>query len=442
MRRRDRGDCAKAFDRGEGGTFYRPTFHFQKPTQRVRISSSSHIRRVLLGALPVFLMLPGLAAQEERRPVRFERPAPPPKLNEIIIGTRMMLSPRVDFSGLGNVGFPQFTELGNHLIIVDQGGFATERILIYDDGVIRQDFVREEIIGGDAALELAPSVDGRTSNFVFRSQDQVQEDDTVAFSRFATAPIDPHAEYRADSGNVMGWEIQYRRFIDRSPRFAFAVGVGFSGFDTSLNETVETDLLVQTFFHRLSGEGGRPTLPPPEFNDEGEVVRQPPFQGPRIRPDQPILVDFDPITQEPLEEVIAGGAEVSSSLEFRSAVVSLRAGPTYDLDLGRRFNLTFGAGLSASVYSSKFSVFEMIRLTDGQQFDRPGARRITSDYDFLFGGYLDANASYRMNDRMRLFSGVQVHGMTSDYTQTNEARRAEVSIDNQVYINAGIGIRF
>ncbi|MCC5839620.1 MAG: hypothetical protein JJT96_05800 [Opitutales bacterium] len=404
--------------------------------------TSSNFGRVLLGILSISFLLPALPAEEERRPVRFERPPPPPKMNEIIISTRMMLSPRVDFSGLGNVGFPQFTEFGNNLIVVDQSGTASERVLIYDDGLIRQDFSREEIIGGDAVLELVPNLDGRSANFVFQSQDQVRDDDTVSFRRFATAPIDPNAEYRASAGNVMGWEIQYRRFIDRSPRLAFAVGLGFSGFDTSVNETVEADLLVRTFFHRLSGEGGRPALPPAEFNDEGEIVRQPPYQGPRVRPDQPILVDFDPITQEPLEEVIPGGAEVSSSLEFRSSVLSLRAGPTYDLDLGRRFNLSFGAGLSASVYSSKFSVFETIRLSEGRQLDRPGARRITSDYDFLFGGYVDANASYRMNDRMRLFSGVQVHGTTSDYSATNEARRAEVSIDNQVYINAGIGIRF
>ena len=57
------------------------------------------------------------------------------------------------------------------------------------------------------------------------------------------------------------------------------------------------------------------------------------------------------------------------------------------------------------------------------------------------GGYVDATANYFLTERINLFSGMQVQSGSS-YSQLNEEREATVDFSSQIYVHAGLGIRF
>ena len=72
------------------------------------------------------------------------------------------------------------------------------------------------------------------------------------------------------------------------------------------------------------------------------------------------------------------------------------------------------------------------------------ARRpmVTSEEaEWQVGGYLDASAYYSLTERISMFSGMQVQSGSS-YSQNNEERMATVDFSSQVYVHAGMGVKF
>ncbi|MCC5805941.1 MAG: hypothetical protein JJU00_06385 [Opitutales bacterium] len=372
-------------------------------------------------------MTPG-EADEPSRPVRFERPPPPPRMNEIEIGTRYLLSPDISVRGLGEIPFNVVEQTETNLVI------GVERRRQYDDGVIRQDYQGREVVGGDGQLESVPTTDEFSANFAFQREGQIRDlgdgETGVAFSRFAASPSDPQFAHEVGSSGAMGWEMRYRRFIDTSTRFAMQVGFGFNGFDSSFDESIQADLRVAEDIFRLIGSL-------PDFPEEGQA-----YNGTRIRGDDSLLIHWSPEEGESREFVVEDDATVRSSVDFRSSIVSLRMGPTYDMDLFGRMSLNFGAGIAAGLYSSKFSVFETMEI-DSVLFVPQRELVVTADRDFFYAGYVDAGASYRINERVRFFSSVQYQGAGGDHTHRGQDERTvEVDLDTQIYVNAGFGIRF
>ncbi len=380
---------------------------------------------VLFGA---YLPTVPAEAEEPLRPVRFERPPPPPRKNEIEIGTRYLLSPDISVRGLGEIPFNIVDQSETNLLI------GVERRLQYDDGVIRQDYEGREVIGGDGQLESVPTMDEVSANFAFFSAEQLRDlgdgGTGVAFSRFAASPSEARFAHEVDSSGSAGWEMRYRRFIDTSTRFALQVGFGFNGFDSSFDESIQADLRVAEDIFRLIGSL-------PDFPEEGQA-----YSGTRIRADDSLLINWSPEEGESRQFVMEDDATVRSSVDFRSSIVSLRMGPTYDMDLFGRMSLNFGAGVAAGLYSSKFSVFETMEIEE-VLFIPQRERVITADKEFFYAGYVDAGASYRINERVRFFSSVQYQGAGGDHTHLGQDdRTVEVDLDSMIYVNAGFGIRF
>jgi hypothetical protein len=143
---------------------------------------------------------------------------------------------------------------------------------------------------------------------------------------------------------------------------------------------------------------------------------------------------------EETAELIAGGATVDTKADLRSSLYNFRAGPTYNVGFGERFGMQVGAGLSAIYFSGVFSAYEALQNPAGGL----GPSRdlvTTSDAEWQVGGYLDASAKYNFTDRINLFSGMQVQS-GSTYSQRNEDRQADVDFSAQIYVHAGLGIRF
>jgi hypothetical protein len=349
---------------------------------------------------------------------------------------RYLLAPDISFSGLGSVGSLSSFETFNNIFT---GG---EQSIRYDDGDLRQDYIQSTLIGGgEPNQELAPSPNkAATANFSYFNSAQVAGDnnDALLFHRYASTALE-NVELEGSSNGSLGWELNYTQYFGRKRNLGLQVGFSFNGFDSDYNDLVEADLVVQTFRHEMADGVQVPDLPDEIDNGDGTTT-QPPYEGPREREsvDSGDLLEWE--ASEESTDTFAGEALVDSSADFRSSVYNFRAGPTYNLNLGQRFAFQVGAGVSAIYFSGRFSSFEVLELAD-QSLSVTRGLTTTEDAEWQFGGYVDANAYYRFNNRVSVFSGFQVQS-GSTYSQMNENREASVDFSAQMYVHAGLGIRF
>ena len=389
------------------------------------------------------MLLPALAACSLWAQSPQYRPPPPPSMKGALeVRLRYLFAPDINFTGLGSVDFLPAAayESANNIYT------GTERAILYDDGELRQDYILTTVIGGGEANQekvLPSDVTGNpnigTANFTYTNESQVtgENSDALLFHRYAAAAPE-NVDFEGDSSGSLGWELNYTQFFGRKRNFGMQVGFSFNGFDSDYNGLIESDLLVQTFRHEMVDGVTVPDLPDEIENEDGTTT-QPPFQGVAEREDVNSAPQIDWGATEETSEILPGEALVDSNMDFRSSVYNFRAGPTYALNLGQRFAFQVGAGLSAIYFSGRFSAFELQIVDEAVSVTR--GLTTTEDAEWQVGGYVDANAYYRFNDRVSLFSGFQVQS-GSTYSQMNEEREASVDFSSQMYVHAGLGIRF
>ncbi|HSH09364.1 MAG TPA: hypothetical protein VK995_03180 [Oceanipulchritudo sp.] len=367
------------------------------------------------------------------------RPPPPPtKGTSFEFRFRYLLKPDISFSGFGSVPQRDVYESENNIFL------GTERAISYDDGFLGQDYVADTLVeGGLPNQELMPSSNGQaTSYFAYTSESQVSADkSSLAYHRYASVG-NPEEMLVGSSSGSLGWELNYTKYINRKRSLGIQVGFSFTGFDSRYNEMIQADLLVQEFIHEMADGDLVPDLPDPELDGDGNVVSQDPYVGERVQdPDgtDPLL-EWAAGEGDPTEELLDGQAEVTAQADLRSSVYNFRAGPTYALALGQNFGLQVGAGISAIYFAGTFSAFELLTNPAGGEGITTGLTT-TDSAEWQVGGYVDANAYYNLTERVSVFSGMQFQS-GSTYSQQNEDRHASVDFDSQVYIHAGLGIKF
>jgi hypothetical protein len=363
-------------------------------------------------------------------------PPPPTKNTTVELRLRYLMAPDVSFRGLGAIPLRDTYETENNLFL------GTERATFYDDGYLRQDYIRDSLVGGGTeGAERVPSPNSdATSNFGYFNPDQVDPADPGAllFHRYASVS-DPNEEFDGNASGSLGWEINYTKYLRGRRNLGIQVGFSFNGFDSRFNDTVNADLYVQEFRHNMANGLDVPELPDPIENADGTIT-QPSYVGEAVRDDATSGNLLEWLTSDQTEELIADGATVDTKADLRSSVYNFRAGPTYNLTLGRSLAVQVGAGVSAVYFSGQFSAYEILQNPGGgENPSRPLSTTESSEWQV--GGYLDASAHYYFSERVSLFSGAQVQSGSS-YKQANEERYAEVDFSAQVYIHAGLGIRF
>jgi hypothetical protein len=383
----------------------------------------------------VVLLLPVLLAGilEAQQP-QYVPPPPPTKNTTVDLRLRYLLSPEVSFSGLGNVPFR--TDLGTE----NNPLLGTERTVIYDDGFLAQDYVAQGLIeGSDTEQFVASSNTAATAAFRVENGDQLPDDDPAAilFHRYAAAAPDDVEVDAEHSGNI-NWELNYTRYFNANRRLGVQVGFGVTGFDSNFNDTIAADLYIQQFRHEIV-QGERPELPPEVENADGTTT-QPPLTTPNRRDDVNSGNLLEWAASDEAESILEEGAQVESNADLKSSMYNFKAGPVYNLNLNRRVSLQLAAGVSAIYYNGQFSVYEVLNNSGAAEAPSRGLTT-TDESEWQVGGYLDANARYQLTERVNFFSGVQVYS-GSGYTQRNEEREVNVDFSSQVYIHAGVGIRF
>ena len=364
-------------------------------------------------------------------------PPPPPTKNvQFELRAKYLISPDISFKGLGTVPLGTNLEGSNNILL------GTERFIDYDDGYLRQDFVSTTLVtGGTDGSESVPSTNtDATSNFSYASASQLDPSDPSAllFHRYASAG-DPDVEFSGESDGAFGWELSYTKYITRKRNLGIQVGFSFNGFDSGFNKSIDADLYIQEFRHSMANGAIVPDLPDPVENEDGTIT-QDPYVGDVAREDVASGDLLEWIASEESEELIADGAVVDSKADLRSSVYNFRAGPKYHLELGRSFALSLGLGVSAIYYSGEFSAYEILQ-NPAEGVNPSRGLTTTNDSEWQVGGYVDASAYYNFSERVSLFSGMQVQSGSS-YTQRNEEREVNVDFSSQIYVHAGLGIRF
>jgi hypothetical protein len=365
---------------------------------------------------------------QSQEPV-YVRPPVPPKSSVLDLRLRYLFRPDVSFQGLGNVPFAEsFSSPGNILT-------GSQRSIFYHDGAILQDYQQLTTAGGTL---LTPTQDGLTANFSYSYPEQRVDENTLAYHRYA-ASADPDMLFDARSSGSMGWELNYTRYFDNKRTLGLQVGFSFNGFDSRYNDTITGTLHIEEYLHKMQPGQTAPHLPPPVLDDQGMVVEQPEYTGNAVRTgDGQPLIEWG--ADGPNSSDVVDGATITTEADLRAAIYAFRAGPTYYLNLGRKFHMNLGAGVSAIYFSGQFSALETLDVPGGVSAIAR-TRTMTDDADFQFGGYLDASAGYRFTDRVSLFSGMQYQG-GSGYNQRNDERSVNVDFSTQIYLHAGLGIRF
>jgi len=367
------------------------------------------------------LLLCGVASLVGQAPT-YQRPAPPSRNSAVEIRASYLSAPDVTFRGLGRVP-------GGRQVI--PGNIGTERAIFYDNGELVQDYISVDNDGdGVEEIDFSPRTDV-TTNFTYFTEDQRfdSDNDGVADallfeSASAVNPVD--ADYSGDSDPGAGWEIVYTRYFSDKRALGMEFGFSFHSFDSTFNESIQADELIQVYRHNLIS-GTIPDLP-----EEG------PYEGQRVRedPNEGALLQWAATLEEIINE---GAAEVDSNVELSSTSFNFRFGPTYQLTLGQRFSVRVGAGLTATYYTGEFSVTETLIREVGTE-PSTGILR-TEQSEWLVGGYVDATAHYWMTRRVSFFGGAQMR-TTDDYEHDQDGRSAAVDMGGQIVFHGGIAIRF
>ena len=367
---------------------------------------------------------------------KYVPPPPPTKHITVELRLRYLMQPDIAFSGLGSIPFADTYETSGNLIE------GSERTIFYDDGYLSQDYIPVELIEGSTGTQFIPSdnPDG-TSSFQYQNPDQVDRDldpTTLMFHRYASS-LDPSVEFEGSGSGSMGWELNYTKFVNPRRNLGIQVGFSFNGFDSRFNDSIEADLYTQTFKHQMADGAEIPELL--EITDDDGNVTYVPYTGDRVQdPDSENKLLEWLTSEEATEEILSGGATVDTRADLRSSVYNFRAGPTYAIDMGETFSFQLGAGVSAQFVNGRFSTFEILSNTTAIEAPRR-PMNTTEDAEWQVGGYLDASAYYNFTERISLFSGMQVQS-GSTYSQSNEERFATVDFSSQVYVHAGMGVKF
>lgn len=332
-----------------------------------------------------------------------------------------MMAVDVSFSNLGSIPHPQ-TDRTDSI----PAGFQ------FYDGSIGKD---SSYYSGTNELVS----DGLTSSWSIDSRSQV-DGQSLSFHSYS-AIADGTVNFSGDSGLANGWELQYIRYWSNKQRLGFLAGFSFNSFSIEQNGNFVSDLETQTFTITDAAIGSVGDALPPNsaysgfYNRFGQAVILIPYL-----PDQLANPSNTTTTEQ--------GASGTGTWGVDASLFTFRLGPVYDFHLFRNFRLQLGGGMALVFCSTDFSALETLT-----SFNRGGATieiptdqqapvfNTQRDSDWLFGGYVDANANYQFTERLNVYTGMQYQS-TEDFTGYNEGRSVDLKTGSGIFARAGIGLKF
>lgn len=352
-------------------------------------------------------IIPGLcsltlfATQAEAQ--RFNLRKPPEVKNEFSVGVSMLTPADISFKNLGGVS----------------GVYDT--VGVYDDTTMAAD----STTGTDKA-------DGRTYNVSFSGLEQVSDaNGNMAFngnyvkaSATKGEAVDGMFTESGDSGNTVGMELQYTRYLTRARKFGITFAISTTGFTYDKTNTWDVNLVTRSTLIKGSGLTGldgykgsytrpgifTPALPAVFFYEDGSID---------------------------LGSTTTGKSKATGAWDVKASYVDFRFGALYNLSLTRRLNMRVGAGLVGTLASSTFrwSEYFNVPYNTGTVTVFDVGRDL--EMHLLYGVWSDVGAHYRINRNVTMFGSMEYKKTTSFEQNTSEGHRIEYDSSNQFYAKTG-----
>ncbi|MFA5258045.1 MAG: hypothetical protein WC360_07840 [Opitutales bacterium] len=352
-------------------------------------------RLFVTGACSLFLFASQANAQ------RYTLRKPPELKNEFSVGFSMLSPATVSFGNLGNIA-GQFNQDG-----------------VYNDAFVAPD---------DSASTAA---DGKTYYFAFQGIEQITDasgnpafnGEYVKASAARAVAKDGIFVEEGDSGNDFGTELQYVRYMTRARKFGFLASLSLTGFSMARSTSWDVDIIGRADLYKgenidaLDGFSGS-------------------YMRPRVfSPGQPeVYLSLDPIH---LGEYAIGEGTASGAWDVKASYLNLRLGGVYNMSLTRRINLRAGGGLVAVLASSNFRWAETFTAPFESGSISVNDSGIDHKKTFLFGGWADLGAHYRINRNVTAFGSVEYQATTSFEQDTPGGPRIEFDSSSLFYAKTG-----
>lgn len=274
---------------------------------------------------------------------------------------------------------------------------------------------------GYALTDASGNAQGLTSYWGYQNAGQVQNGTLVMNATEPTLGAGPQ-DLNGDPQH--GFQLNYNRQLWRNGqvRWGLEAGFGFTDLTIRDNQVVAGDYTTTTDAYTLPPVpgGGVVTPPPPPYHG--------PFSSP---PGSPLIGDAPSRTLTP----------VSSTDQFKldAHVFGWRLGPYAEFPLIKeKLSMSLSGGAALFYVNSQFSFQESV--------PRPGMAPLVtsgsgSHSDFLAGGYVEGNLSYRLSRSVDIFTGVQYVKVGST-SNVQSGKQAQIDFANSLFVALGLSYRF
>lgn len=304
---------------------------------------------------------------------RYSIRKPPAILDEIAIGATILSPCDVSFQNLGNI-----MDVYNH------AGY-------YNDATIAKD----STAGTDAA-------DDKTYYFSYNNLLQLSDaNGNPSFNGEYLKATSVKAEAKnglfsenGDSGLMQGMDVTYTHYFNRKHTFGLNAGMSTNGF--SFRKSASWDVVVTTHsdLYKADGLAGRDGF-------SGNGVR------PRVFSDkepEAYIYYTNPISLG--ETTLTDDVTADGVWDLKTSYINLRFGATYNLTMSRHFIMRMSGGLALVSASSRFRWDETYTAPVATIEDDIKSSGINYKHKFLFGGWADVGAHYRISRIMTVYSSL------------------------------------
>ena len=276
----------------------------------------------------------------------------------------------------------------------------------YDDGYIRVDDT------GNAQ--------GRTANWGYRNASQFDsESGTLSFHNANSISGATAGARSVDDNPYIGFEAAYGGTImqlGRHSRLGWEAGFSYMPVGIKDRRPLSGDITV-----------GVQTVTP------GITIPDPGYQGTATSAGTP-TIPSDPNAGTP----ITAPGTVTGTRQLDLTLYTLRLGPTFYWHFARRWGLSASAGPAVSIANGDYRYNEFVDVPG--VFSGPVDGKFGKT-DFLYGGYVNAIALFRLEPGGDLFAGVQFMPLTST-TFSHNGRSAKLDASGAIYFTAGVNWPF
>jgi hypothetical protein len=274
----------------------------------------------------------------------------------------------------------------------------------YDDGYVLTD--------------VSDNAGGQTWNWGYDRDNQVSGN-TILMSR-STLTSDASASKSFNSDPSFGGELVFNRQLGTrdNVRFGVEAAANYQNISLSDNSRFIANISRTTDAYPFS-DGTTPPGAPYQgsFNGPGFVIGDTPVNS---------------VTS------IVPGASISDHRRYEADLWGFRLGPYVEIPLNHRLSVAASAGLAVGVLNGNAVWRQTVSLESGGTTSNSGQG---NDCDVLWGGYVEANVIYKLNEHWSAVGGAQYQNL-DNYTHTFGGRKVAIDLSKSFFVTIGVGYSF